>query len=227
MHKNGFIHRDLKPENLLVFKNDQSYVVKICDFTWTLELEEKLDGMEERKTFCGTFEYMAPEMLNEETHNYQIDVWSLGILLFELVHGYAPFRGTNQMTVKSNIKKKLLKIPFKEGLSDQYKDLVYKFLNSDCNQRIPLIKVFEHPWVKKLEEQALAERGEDSSSSDDEEDDESSSSDGEYDDESDYEQESDSPPESVNEDSDDGQKRDTSYIEGDSSYIAEIQARTK
>ena len=70
MHKNGFIHRDLKPENLLVFKNDQTYSVKICDFTWTLELEEKLEGMDERKTFCGTFEYMAPEMLNEESHNY-------------------------------------------------------------------------------------------------------------------------------------------------------------
>ena len=152
MHKNGFIHRDLKPENLLVFKSDQSYSVKICDFTWTLELEEKLDGMEERKTFCGTFEYMAPEMLNEETHNYQIDVWSLGILLFELVHGHAPFRGTNQMTVKTAIKKKIAKIPFKDGLSKEYKDLVYQFLTNDCNQRIPLIKVFVHPWVKKFED---------------------------------------------------------------------------
>ena len=70
MHKNGFIHRDLKPENLLVFKRDGGYAIKICDFTWTLELEEKLGEMEERKTFCGTFEYMAPEMLNEETRNY-------------------------------------------------------------------------------------------------------------------------------------------------------------
>ena len=81
--------------------------------------------MEERKTFCGTFEYMAPEMLNEETHNYQIDVWSLGILLYELVHGYAPFRGKNQMTVKNNISEKITKIPFKKGLSAEYKDLVY------------------------------------------------------------------------------------------------------
>ena len=124
MHKNGFIHRDLKPENLLVFKRDGGYAIKICDFTWTLELEEKLGEMEERKTFCGTFEYMAPEMLNEETHNYQIDVWSLGILLFELVHGHAPFRGTNQVTVKNAIRKKLNKIDFKSGLSDEYKDLV-------------------------------------------------------------------------------------------------------
>ena len=44
-------------------------------------------------TFCGTIDYMAPEMLKNEVHDYSLDIWCLGILLFELIHGYAPFKG--------------------------------------------------------------------------------------------------------------------------------------
>ena len=73
LHKNGFIHRDLKPENLLVTENN---VLKICDFGWTYEsdLDENNENGEsetgERKTFCGTLEYMAPEMINRKHHNH-------------------------------------------------------------------------------------------------------------------------------------------------------------
>ena len=56
LHKNGFIHRDLKPENLLV--GDKN-VLKICDFGWCVQE----DAGETRNTFCGTLEYMAPEMI--------------------------------------------------------------------------------------------------------------------------------------------------------------------
>ena len=66
MHKHGFIHRDLKPENLLI---DEQLIVKICDFGWTVEnsLERDSDNNYfyegERQTYCGTLEYMAPEMI--------------------------------------------------------------------------------------------------------------------------------------------------------------------
>lgn len=126
LHKNGFIHRDLKPENLLV---DKSNVLKICDFGWCVEQEQEVDdeGAHERQrhTFCGTLEYMAPEMITNKPHNHQIDVWSLGILLYELVHGQAPFRGNNY-----EISRDILKgsINFKKNCSSEYKDLVQKFL---------------------------------------------------------------------------------------------------
>lgn len=85
LHLNGFIHRDLKPENLLV--GDKN-ILKICDFGWCVQ-----EDSEQRNTFCGTLEYMAPEMITNKSHNQMLDVWSLGILLYELCHGRAPFRG--------------------------------------------------------------------------------------------------------------------------------------
>ena len=84
LHENKLIHRDIKPENCLIDKYDN---VKLCDFGWTVEV---LKG--ERVTFCGTYEYMAPEIIKEVPYNESIDVWSLGILLYELIHSFSPFR---------------------------------------------------------------------------------------------------------------------------------------
>lgn len=86
MHENDVIHRDIKPENLLISKDD---VVKICDFGWSAQNSEK------RVTFCGTLDYMSPEMLNSESHSPKMDVWALGVLLYEMLHGTPPFRGKN------------------------------------------------------------------------------------------------------------------------------------
>ena len=127
MHKNGFIHRDLKPENLLVGSDN---VLKICDFGWCVEggggQDDGGEGFDEqRNTFCGTLEYMAPEMITSKPHNHQIDVWSLGILLYELVHGRAPFRG-NQIEIGREIIKGDVK--FKKGCTEEYRDLVKKIL---------------------------------------------------------------------------------------------------
>lgn len=92
LHKNGYIHRDLKPENLLLFDSEElpnRPIVKVCDFTWAAQMDK--DSAQERTTHCGTYEYMAPEMLKKESHDFGLDVWSLGILLYELAHGRAPY----------------------------------------------------------------------------------------------------------------------------------------
>lgn len=56
-----------------------------------------------RTTFCGTIDYMAPEMLKNEPHDHSLDIWCLGILLYELIHGFAPFRGSNDKEKCNNI----------------------------------------------------------------------------------------------------------------------------
>ena len=78
MHENKLIHRDIKPENILL---SEDLVPKLSDFGWSVIVNTK-----NRSTFCGTFEYMAPEMYENEEYSYSVDIWGLGILLYEIFH---------------------------------------------------------------------------------------------------------------------------------------------
>ena len=99
IHKRDMIHRDLKPENILI---DDDLEPKLCDFGWATILS----GNEERKTFCGTFDYMAPEILDSRKYTSSVDIWSLGIILYELFHGVSPYKSKNAYEIFMNIKKK-------------------------------------------------------------------------------------------------------------------------
>ena len=77
---------------------DENFNVKLCDFGWaTNQIKNP------RTTFCGTYEYMAPEMVLEQSYDYKIDIWALGVLIFELVHGKAPFRAEDLVAMKQKI----------------------------------------------------------------------------------------------------------------------------
>lgn len=80
LHNNKLVHRDIKPENILF---DSEFNVKLCDFGWSCYLEED----DCRMSVCGTYEYMSPEILDNEGHNHKVDIWCLGILLYEMLHG--------------------------------------------------------------------------------------------------------------------------------------------
>lgn len=142
MHKQGLIHRDIKPENILIKDGN---IIKICDFGWCVQT----DVSKPRNTFCGTLEYMAPEMIRQQPHNHTLDIWALGILLYELVHGRAPFTGASPNEISDKIKRG--NVRFKPGVSEEYKDLVLALLRETQSDRLPLIKVFDHEWVKSFE----------------------------------------------------------------------------
>ena len=147
LHQNNLIHRDLKPENILMFDDDR---VKLCDFGWCVELSTK-----NRSTYCGTFEYMAPEIVNQHNYDKAIDIWSLGILLYELIHGFSPFRAVNKKNssneVIGNIKKHNL--VFHKAISNECKELITEMLCEDVNQRIKIEGIFNSKFVKRYEKE--------------------------------------------------------------------------
>ena len=146
LHKNNLIHRDIKPENILLFENN---IIKLCDFGWCVKLEEG----QQRGTFCGTTEYMSPELVNHEGYSKEIDIWSLGVLLYEMVHGYSPFRpdkpNFNARDVIRNIR--LHKLKFNENVSEKCKELIYHLLDENPNKRYKIEDVFYSDFVKYYE----------------------------------------------------------------------------
>jgi serine/threonine protein kinase len=154
LHKNDLIHRDIKPENILMFEDN---VVKLCDFGWCA----RLDGGQ-RITFCGTVEYMSPEMVNKEEYNKEIDVWSLGILLYEMIHGHSPFKPDkpkfNIYDVISNIKIQNLK--FNEHISDDCKELIIHLLDRDISKRYKIADIYDSKFVKFYENKSRDKKNE-------------------------------------------------------------------
>ena len=152
LHKHGYIHRDIKPENILI---DDNFDIKLCDFGWCVSIEKG-----ERTTFCGTYEYMAPEMVNDEFYDMGIDIWSLGVLLYEMIHGYSPFRAHNnfvqdaksaQVEIFVNIKNN--KYTIDKEMSEECIDLIAKLLTTDTKKRIKIGDIFTHPWVVNKEKE--------------------------------------------------------------------------
>lgn len=82
LHGLKIIHRDIKPENILLCANDQ---IKVSDFGWSVHSNSV------RKTYCGTPDYICPEIARREDYDYRIDHWTLGVLAYELASGKAPF----------------------------------------------------------------------------------------------------------------------------------------
>uniref|UniRef100_A0A672SX98 non-specific serine/threonine protein kinase n=1 Tax=Sinocyclocheilus grahami TaxID=75366 RepID=A0A672SX98_SINGR len=90
LHGLGIIYRDLKPENILL---DEDGHIKLTDFGLS---KESIDHENKAYSFCGTVEYMAPEVVNRRGHTYSADWWSYGVLMFEMLTGTLPFQGKDR-----------------------------------------------------------------------------------------------------------------------------------
>ena len=132
------IHRDIKPENIFLDATSKS---KLGDFGWSSVYDS------ERCTYCGTLEYLAPEMIDRIGHGLKLDMWNLGVLLFEMLVGEAPFRSKSQTELFNKIK--ACKIGFPKNFSLNAKDLVRKLLKTTAEERINVEGLLEHAWMKE------------------------------------------------------------------------------
>lgn len=140
LHDNKIIHRDLKLGNL--FLNDEMEV-KIGDFGLATRVEN--EG-ERKKTLCGTPNYIAPEVLNKKGHSFEVDVWSLGCILFTLLVGKPPFETQSLQDTYKRIKRNEYYIPSKVSHCAQL--LIIKLLRPDPSTRPNLGQVLEDEFFK-------------------------------------------------------------------------------
>lgn len=139
------LHRDLKPENILLL-NDRC---KLADFGWSSTDDEY------RNTYCGTFDYLAPEMIRGTGHNEKLDVWTLGVLMYELLEGKPPF-GPKDKTLDKRLMAKMTErnilngnIEFERGLSKEAVDAIKIIVNVNENLRPSARGVLELDFFKK------------------------------------------------------------------------------
>lgn len=136
-HSPPIVHRDLKLENVLLDANDE---IKLTDFGWSNFLVDE----ELRETYCGTFNYMPPEIISGQKQDHNVDIWCLGVLLYEISTGKLPFLGNN-LEVTRQIQSG--KIYFPHDLDFQLKDLISKLLKVNPKGRMQLKEVLMHPYV--------------------------------------------------------------------------------
>uniref|UniRef100_A0A672NIF5 non-specific serine/threonine protein kinase n=1 Tax=Sinocyclocheilus grahami TaxID=75366 RepID=A0A672NIF5_SINGR len=135
LHSLGIIYRDLKPENILL---DEEGHIKITDFGLS---KEAIDHDKRAYSFCGTIEYMAPEVVNRRGHTQSADWWSFGVLMFEMLTGSLPFQGKDRKETMALILKAKLGMP--QFLSPEVQSLLRALFKRNPSNRLGLDGVEE------------------------------------------------------------------------------------
>lgn len=139
-HSKHVIHRDIKPENILLGVNGE---IKIADFGWSVHAPSN-----RRTTLCGTLDYLAPEMVERKPHDHTVDLWALGVLIYEFLVGRAPF----EMPSAIDTHRKILRVDYRippGTMSEQAADLIGRLLVKNPRDRLALKNVIRHPWIAK------------------------------------------------------------------------------
>lgn len=127
------MHRDLKLENIMI---DDKGFVKIIDYG----LAKMLKNDELAMSYCGTPEYLAPEMISHAGHDKTVDWWAVGILIYEMLIGVTPFFNRNRQVLMSKIKHSKIVFPdrktYKIAYSDEIVDVISKLLRKDKGTRL-------------------------------------------------------------------------------------------
>ncbi|KAJ8347866.1 hypothetical protein SKAU_G00264550 [Synaphobranchus kaupii] len=128
LHSLGIIYRDLKPENILL---DEQGHIKLTDFGLS---KEAIDHENKAYSFCGTVEYMAPEVVNRRGHTHSADWWSYGVLMFEMLTGTLPFQGKDRKETMTMILKAKLGMP--QFLSTEAQSLLRNLFKRNPGNRL-------------------------------------------------------------------------------------------
>uniref|UniRef100_A0A8D0B2P5 non-specific serine/threonine protein kinase n=1 Tax=Sander lucioperca TaxID=283035 RepID=A0A8D0B2P5_SANLU len=128
LHSLGIIYRDLKPENILL---DEEGHIKLTDFGLS---KESIDHENKAYSFCGTVEYMAPEVVNRRGHTHSADWWSYGVLMFEMLTGTLPFQGKDRKETMTMILKAKLGMP--QFLSSEAQSLLRNLFKRNPGNRL-------------------------------------------------------------------------------------------
>jgi len=145
LHNMGIIYRDLKPENILL--NNLGNIV-MTDFG--LSKQGLVSNDSRTTTFCGTPEYLAPEIIRGEEYTKAIDWWSVGTLIFEMLTGLPPFYSDQEENMYHKILVGPLEIP--SHFSPEVSDLINKLLIKDVKDRLQdPIQIKAHPWFKPID----------------------------------------------------------------------------
>ncbi|EAY03007.1 AGC family protein kinase [Trichomonas vaginalis G3] len=148
IHQRKIVYRDLKPENILI---DEEGHLKLTDFG----LVKNIAYSNGTKSFCGTPEYIAPEVIRGEKYGTKIDWWALGILAFNLLYGKTPWNDENQDKLFNMILND--KIIFPDNAKPNEIDLITHLLNKDPSQRKDMKYLVHHPFFEGLDFNSVLE----------------------------------------------------------------------
>lgn len=140
LHSQNIIHRDLKPQNILITKVDGKPQLKIADFGFAKETQPQ----DMSSTICGSPLYMSPQLLNMTEYSPKADIWSLGVIMYEMVTGNKPIEANNQFELMHNVRNHKIRIP--AFLSGNCKSLLKGLLRKEEGKRLDINDVLTHPF---------------------------------------------------------------------------------
>ncbi|WVZ56417.1 hypothetical protein U9M48_006954 [Paspalum notatum var. saurae] len=146
LRDHNVVHRDLKPQNILLVENSEKSLLKIADFGFA----KFLQPFDLAETLCGSPLYMAPEVMQAQKYDAKADLWSVGIILYQLVTGIPPFNGDNQIQLLKNIlSSREIQFPSDCKLSHGCIDLCRKLLKLNSVERLTVEEFVHHPFVSE------------------------------------------------------------------------------
>ncbi|XP_066384482.1 serine/threonine-protein kinase ATG1c-like isoform X2 [Miscanthus floridulus] len=146
LRDNNVVHRDLKPQNILLVENNENSLLKIADFGFA----KFLQPFALAETLCGSPLYMAPEVMQAQKYDAKADLWSVGVILYQLVTGIPPFNGDNQIQLLKNIlRTREIRFPSDCELSHGCIDLCRKLLQLNSVERLTVEEFVHHPFLSE------------------------------------------------------------------------------